>query len=517
MRLYKLRLITLLLLLIFSVLLIVSPFFFEKTGVIVNFVEGECSFEEGSIITEIKGFNIKHLNDFEEIEKTIKKNEYVSVVVNGGPGGCIALEDGNLGIKVSDIPSKKLKFGSEIQGSKIISFSISNGNPNEVKNIIEKRIKLLGIPETEVFVEDNLINIKTIFTEKVLFLIEEGKLEARIKQELNLENGVAEVVLGDNSYKLIVNNKSEIKINNLTYKINQSFFIGNVEFVVRNITNVIEIEAVLFKSNEVELIGDGLISYQPSIKMYRIEIPIRISKTVSKKFVSLTKNIPIVPGQTPVLKAMLIYYLNEKKLSELSIPYDMKGKEIESISIIFFTKTKEEGIKLKTKVEVGSIGNVPKLEFVKEFYYPGKYYKTILYSAVLFTILITSVVLVISKKVNSITVGFKILGLVGVNIIILFGIAAFSQNIFNYGWIIDLASVIGIFTIILITTGKLLVIGAKNIELRKNIKRFEFLLIPFSFIMLFVLKGFGIALFFGIVIKLLFTDPLFEDFIYKRI
>jgi len=44
------------------------------------------------------------------LKKNLKKGEYVSLIANGEPAFCVALEDGNLGIKVSDIPSKKLSL-----------------------------------------------------------------------------------------------------------------------------------------------------------------------------------------------------------------------------------------------------------------------------------------------------------------------------------------------------------------------------------------------------------------------
>jgi hypothetical protein len=247
----------------------------------------------------MKNLQIKSLKDFLEVERNLKKGEYVSLIANGEPAFCVALEDGNLGIKVSDIPSKKIKFSGEIQGWKEIAFSSKNESElNKIKNIVEERIKFFAIPSTSVSFENNLLKIRTIFPEEVFSLIEKGKIEARIEQEIKLENNVGKILIGDNSYQLkLVNEK--IELNNTFYKVNESFSINNLRFFIVNTTNTsIVIETTVFQNNHLTRIGQSTISYQPAAKMYKVEIPVSVSEEGSENFVLITKNLPVFPDHS---------------------------------------------------------------------------------------------------------------------------------------------------------------------------------------------------------------------------
>jgi hypothetical protein len=520
MKFHKLRLAVLLLLLIFSTLLLGLPFFFEERGVIVNFVKGECSFDEGSIITQVKGFDISDLKDFKEIEKTIRKNEHVSMIVDGGPGSCTALENGDLGIEVSNIPSRKLKFGSDIQGSTILSFIIKEKNEVEkIKDIIEKRIRIFGIPETRVDVKDNIIQIITIFPEKVSLLIEKGELEARIEQEIGLENGIGDIFIRDDYYKVKIKDE-QIEINNFTYKINQTFLINNLEFQIINFTErKLILQAIVFDNVEIEKeIGLSSITYDSTLRMYRVDIPIRISENASNNFISVTKNLAAIPGPQPILRGSLVYYLDGEELSRLTIPYEMKGRELRAISIIFFANSQKEALNKKRRIEAAIVGSIPRLSFIGETFFPPQLYEFILLMSVIFTIVLVSLTMLFSKLYfKNLKLAPKILGLIGIDIVLLFGLAAFSQTFFEYGWILDLSSIIGIFVFSLVCIIKIFLIYKEVVEreISKFSKYFDPIFFSIGFVSLFIVREFGIALFFGMIIKWLITDPLFKNFIKK--
>jgi hypothetical protein len=500
----QIRVVILIFLLLFSLYFIFSPYFFERKGVIVNFVENEkCTLKENSIITEMKNLQIKSLKDFLEVERNLKKGEYVSLIANGEPAFCVALEDGNLGIKVSDIPSKKIKFSGEIQGWKEIAFSSKNESElNKIKNIVEERIKFFAIPSTSVSFENNLLKIRTIFPEEVFSLIEKGKIEARIEQEIKLENNVGKILIGDNSYQLkLVNEK--IELNNTFYKVNESFSINNLRFFIVNTTNTsIVIETTVFQNNHLTRIGQSTISYQPAAKMYKVEIPVSVSEEGSENFVLITKNLPALPTIQPILQAKLIYYLDDQKISELSIPYEMKGRKLQTISIIFFAKNQAEALTLRKKVEAGLIGVLPELKFVSEKDLKPIYYQAVFYGNLFFFTVLSFTILILNRK--NFLLGLKTVGFLFVCIFILFGIASFSQQFLSYGWILDLPSFFGIFLF------ALTFLKEEKKEESKILKHLELILFTVGFCCLFLIRGFGIALFFGILIKLLLINPLLK-------
>jgi hypothetical protein len=503
----QIRFFTLILLLFFSLYFVLSPYFFEKKGVIVNFVENEkCTLKENSIITEMKNTQIKGLEDFLEVEKNLKKGEYVSLIANGEPAFCIALEEGNLGIKASDIPSKKIKFSGEIQGWKEIAFSSKNESEIEkTKEVIEKRIKFFGIPSTSALIEKGLLKIRTIFPEEVFLLTERGKIEARIEQEIKLENGIGKILIGDDSYQLKIVDE-EIEFNNVIYKTNESFLINDLKIFVKNITNTsLLIEMSVFQNTYLKQIGHGTISYLPAEKIYKVEIPVSVSEKASENFINVTKNLPAIPAPQPVLRGKLIYYLNGQKLAELSIPYEMKGRKLQTISIIFFAKNQGDALTLRKKVEAGLIGVLPELNFVSEKDLKPTYYQAIFYGNLIFWIALFSTIIILNRK--NFLAGLKIAGLLFSCIFVLFGIASFSQQFLSYGWILDLPSFLGIFLFALTFIIKEAI---KKKEENKILKYLEPILLVVGFCCLFLIRGFGFALFFGILVKFLLIDSLLK-------
>jgi len=100
--------------------------------------------------------------------------------------------------------------------------------------------------------------------------------------------------------------------------------------------------------------------------------------------------------------------------------------------------------------------------------------------------------------------GLKTVGFLFACIFILFGIASFSQQFLSYGWILELPSFFGIFLF------ALTFLKEEKKEESKILKHLELILFTVGFCCLFLIRGFGIALFFGILIKLLLINPLLK-------
>jgi len=509
MRPNQVRLLIFVLLLLFSIYFVFSPYFFERKGVIVKLVENEkCTLKENSIISEMKNVQIKNAKDFLEIEKNVKKGETITFIANNEPAICVAIEDGNLGVKVSDVPSKKIKFSGEIQGWHEITFSANKSELNKIKNTIEARIDFFKFPSTSVEVENENLKIKTIVPEEIFLLVDKGEIEARIEQEIKLENDTGNLLIGDDVYKLKVAN-GEIEVNGFLHKINESFLINEFKFFVANVTNKsIVIEATVFDNSNLKLAGQKLVRYQPETRMYRGEIPVIVSKQGGEKFANVTKNLPALPVQPMqlILQGRLIYYLDGQKISELSIPYEMKGKKVETIAIIFFAKNEADALSLGKKIEAGLIGVLPEVNFISERILEPSHKQLIFYGNLIFWTIFCMLFLILNRK--NLLNGLKTICFAFACVFILFGIASASQQLFSYGWILDIYSFLGIFAFAISFLAKETI--KKKASENKILKNFELIALAIGFCFLFIMRGFGMALFFGILIKILLVNKLLE-------
>jgi hypothetical protein len=314
-----------------------------------------------------------------------------------------------------------------------------------------------------------------------------------------LENNTGKILIGDSSYQFKIVNEG-IEFNNTLYKMNESFLINNLKIFVTNITNNSAIiEVSIFENRDLKQVSQSRVSYQPSIKMYKIEIPVSVSEEASRNFALVTKNLPAIPAPQPILQGRLIYYFDKKRLSELSIPYEMRGKELKTISIIFFEKNQNDALILNKKVEAGLIGILPELKILSEKFLEPIYNQAVLFGNFVFWTFLCLAVLILNRK--SLKLGLKIVSFLFASTFILFGIAAFSQQFFSFGWILDLPSFFGIF---LFASTFLVKKQTEN----KILKNLELILLAIGFCALFLIRGFGFALFFGILLKILLINPL---------
>ena len=141
------RLFILVLLLLASTYFIASPYISRSGGVFVSAIaeEGRCTLKVGDVISSVGGHQVQTKEDFYMSLKDFKKGEYVAMVVNNGPGGCNVLEDGYIGVNVSDAHAKRLMFGIDIQGGVTAVLSPTE-NPERIVKILERRAAIFGIP-----------------------------------------------------------------------------------------------------------------------------------------------------------------------------------------------------------------------------------------------------------------------------------------------------------------------------------------------------------------------------------
>ena len=488
---------------IFAILLLISfiplllNFLPKPSGVVVISVENpSCTFGNGDVITEIRGKSIKNSQDFYSIQKELKKGEYVSMVVNGGPGGCKVIEDGELGIKVSDIERRKMKLSIEFGGGKKIF--LSTNQSQEMVEVLKKRIELLGLPETKVNISNSLVEIicpKYVNLDK---LLSRGEFKATIEQELEIENESVEVKIGTSKYSFLVNN-STIVFQNQKYREGKVFYIDGIEIEILNITNhSVLIEEKIFDNKDVVRVFKelGSVRYNPSARSYEFSIPIELSENASERIIKVTRGLKTTLVRDELIfQGFLVYYLDGEKISSLVVPFRVTLEGIKNINILGFSKSSKDALKKMTLIEISlEAGSLPEFQIVKEVKFEGSSKLLLQISYISFGIaalsLLTLSSLTLKRK------GFWIFLISLSTSFIVFGLALISQLI-SQGIIIDKNFLFGLLAIPFLNFFNTYLFQKKK---RKYTKFLKIGILTISIIFLLTAKNLGISLFLFLIL-----------------
>jgi len=518
-------------LLILFTYFLISPFISRKPGVVVTFVDedNKCGqIRERDIVTQVGGVVTSNSEDFEKAVQTIKTGEHVRMVVNNGPGGCEALRDGYIGIDVADIPSKHLKFGLDIQGGEVTILkpreTLSLAELEEEKEIIGERIKGLGLSETRVYTSDSTIRIVSL-TEMISTLIKTGNFEAKIGQDIEVENGTGEIRLGDRFYDIETVDE-KLKINDSYYQTEQTFLLEDIEFKILNITNSsLGVEAKFLDNDDVARVLSSLsfVRFNADFRVYEFNIPLEISDEASDRFMRITKGlrVTVVGGQS--LEGNLIYYLDGGKVSELNRPFgmEMAGMEINSINVIGFGSENEV---INKKLEIQAIlksGTLVEMEIIGKEKFEPTLRNTVLELSLLTALVITaSTTILIHRRYKNKKVFFIPL-LIGIEVFCVVGIAALTQSVSGVGWVLNFLSIIGLVIFSFVSLSLLIIkteekIKQKQLFLWYKHRRiaglstfFYFSVFLTAFVLLFTpIKEIGFSIITGLFIGFI-TKPIY--------
>jgi len=535
----NIKLIVLLALLLIAGVFLVKPMLTKNLGVTVLSLDSDskCSLNEGDVITQVGGKVVSNSIDFKNAEGVVKAGVYTTMVVNGGPGGCVAARDGYFGVNAADIPSNNLKFGIEIQGGVESTFrpvqSLTADQMSKIIKILNKRIQITNLPESKVYSSDGDVKIISLPGESIGALVMPGNFEATISRDVKFENGTGEFGVGNSTYSMENLNGSLISINNSVYGIGQTFYLEKIKFHLLNITNTsASIEATVFTNDDIIQILQSYISvtYDSTYQRYQYSVPVEISSDASDRFIAITKKLPTVYiAGTATLEGNLVYYLDGVVINKLGIPFEMMGKKLDNISIVGFRRTSVEATNEKTEVEVATSGKLTselKMAGVK-YFEPASREKILWAVAVVASVSIISTLALSQLRYKKIKLGGLIALLVGVEVVFVIGVAAIVQTFYGYGWIFDQASVAGLLALIVFGCIQMILLSEKVMKKRdfglymshKKILNLgtalEIAVFLFAFSMLFFLKGFGLTFTVGFIFGLL-AKWIFEDFLKKQ-
>jgi hypothetical protein len=521
-----LRTILLLLLVLVSTYLILSPYVLKRQGVLVSYVENsDCTLKPGDVINSIRGQQINSLEDFNKVIKNIKKGEHVTMVVNNGPGSCTAIEDGYLGINVTKLPSDELRFGIDLQGG-VITILKPEKNVNNVAEILKKRAVAYMMPDVQVLVNGSTIKLVSLSPDVVPVLLEKGVFEATILENVEITNNTGDIPVGDNVYTVELVDK-DVKVNGVTYSINSTFQLDNITFKVKNVTNVsVVVEASVFGNADVlRTLGSGTLSYNSNTKMYEFSIPIEISEEASKRFNKILKNAPTYfNGRQTLVEGFLVYYIDGKPISSLLIPAEFARQEVRQLSVIGFSPNINDASLTRQKVfaslESGElVTDVKVIGF--DSYKPSLQNVSLLLTGISFGSFLAILSTVFYFRYKKLKVGFVAIALTLTCVFVTLGFLALVQKILPM-WVINFQTLLGLIVLMFVCmyysfisaevqlkkSAHIITIFRKNISL-KTVS--DFLIIVVAFALLFTsFKFFATTLLAGFIIYRILVSPLYE-------
>jgi len=364
-------------------LLSLSRIFFQTSWLEVSFVNESANCQNvkvGDRITQISGKVISSLEDFREALENVKKGDFVSIVSNGQPASCVAIDDKNLGFSLKEQKTKVLNFGIDIEGgTRVLLRIVGNSTATqaqEIAKILTERLNAYGLSDIKVLpVSEDLIQIEAAgLTEDDIrnFLIKQGYFEGKVVDVISLMNGKGSIVFNGTEIQFEISNET-IKILNQTFNISEGFYIDGIKYEIVNKTeDKVIIAANVFTAKDIENIftdvqrnyitryGDG----------YRFVFTIQISKEGAERFALVTKGQPTYySGGQLYIRPKLVLYLDKKPITELNIVSNIAGEPITTPSIEGWRKTLEEAtlekLRLQSILKSGSLPVELKIERVE--------------------------------------------------------------------------------------------------------------------------------------------------------
>ena len=330
------------LLLAFSAYSLAGSYFTRSSVVTVDLIKtgADCGpLKVGDKIISVGPKTITNSADFSSIVSTVKAGDYVAMVVNGGPGNCKAIGDGDLGFTVKETVTGGLKFGPDISETKSYIYSLGNANSSTLersRKIIEERMNFYDFTQTRMEVVGDKIRIVPAFDDELNDLVRQGRIRGTVFESFKLEQGTAKVIVGNVSYILKPGNDS-ISINGTDFQSNKPFELSNVTFHFMNVTGgSMNLEAALYENEDV-LIGSSsqvIVREDSKSGLYFYYIQVSVAPDINEKLTNIIKRAEsvLVPSGGTLLNARLNYYVDDQMVSSLAIPVEMIGNQINAIS-----------------------------------------------------------------------------------------------------------------------------------------------------------------------------------------
>lgn len=478
---------------------------------------------------------IYKINDI-DAEKALDKeyNGLVKLITNKGV--VFLIVNKTLPFKAEPLGMTNLVFGLDIKGGiRAIVEPVNNASKDTMQQaliVLQNRINLYGLRESnfrllshanKTFIE---ITISGGTENELKRLLEhKGQFEARIPLYVN------KLVL-EKSYDIILKNNSII-LNNKEIKINETFRLENIDFVLSGVGKKANITAIVFTSNDIKFVY-----YDPQRSFIRRmengfqwTFAVELSDEGALKFSRITNNLDIIYDpmtKERYLSSKLYLYLDNKFMDSLNIAASLKGKEEKSPAITGYASTYKEAMKEKQYFQtILRSGSLPIELRIVEIYSVspklGIHFLSNIGSVVILALLTLSIVVFI--RFRSVKISLLVLCVSLSELIIILGVASAIH------WTIDLSAIAGILAAIGTGVDNQIVIIdqafrkiEKEMSLRHRITRAFFIIFtsagttiaamfPLVGMGFGMLRGFALTTMLGVLIGVFITRPAFANMV----
>jgi len=345
---------------------IFSPLVFSAAGLRVAEISVGAScgnLRIGDIITNVGGLRAPTLKDFQDASNAAKSGDRISMIVNGGPGGCTAIADGNLGITVETVSRGWMRLGTDIAGGNkfaVTATPFANGEtPASVAAVIGKRLGVIGLKDAYTSVDGSIIYAYLPNGKSVNPVLFPGKLEGLVRQPVPLSNGTAAVKIGSGQYTLSWDGV-RAAYDGVTHALGEPFDVGGVTVTVSNFTNAsLTVDELIFENGDITPMPGGQehVAYDSASASYVYSVPIELSSEVSKRFADAVGGLqPLYGSDQGTLNGILVYSIDGSELSRLSIPSSILNSPLTSLSITGNDRSLDNAVYKKKLVDMSLSG-----------------------------------------------------------------------------------------------------------------------------------------------------------------
>lgn len=504
---------------------LMSPLFFSRAGLkVVSISSGaSCgSLRIGDVITGIGGSRMPSTKDFYDASRIAKKGDRVAMVVNGGPGGCTAVADGDLGVSVEDVSRGWMKLGTDVAGGEKFTVRITSlaadETPTKIAEIIKRRFDAIGVKDAYTVVEDGAVGVYLPKGESINSVMFPGAIECAAGQEVKLMDGVAKIKIGGSTQSLSWDGKTVTTVNG-TYKIGDAFELDGVKIRVANFTNSsLTVRETIFDNGGAKKLegGQGSVAYDATSMSYVFSVPVELDDESSKRFSDVIGGLEPLYGSTSgVLNGLLLYYVDDVELSKLSIPSSILSSPVKAMSMTGGERTMDNAVYKKKLLDVALEGKIASALDAKDAAaFEGKMSWMLSFAELFLAGCASALFIAVAALYRNVRLALFAAVVPILEIIFILAVAEMSQSLSARGWVVDSATIAGIcaFAAFSVLQTVMLTEKAARSRFSKLYTRLALAFIAAGVAVSFTpLNRFGLALAFGGILGYAIVKPFYEE------
>jgi hypothetical protein len=508
-----------------------SPYLTKKTGaIVVDISNPDCqNIHAGDVITEAGGNQVQSVQDFNSLK--FQPNQFVSIIVNLGPGGCKALSNGTLGISAKATSSQGILFGTDLIGGR--KYIINTIPINRIQNItatLNARVQYFGISGIKIQNSGSEIDITAPESTNVNQILFPGYFEGSVEEQVTLGSS-ALVYVGSTNYT-VAQSGNGFLVGDDMHSIGESFYLKDVKVTIENATNnTVVFSFQIYNNSDIlgEVPGYAQSGFDQSSGFYSFNTVISLKPSAAGKFAEVTQNIKtVISGNQVNLNAMLVDKLDGTEVSRLGIPVTLKNQNLNNVAIVAFDSSKgalaNKKILIESTVNTGYIPYSLSIARTEEIQPTQK--NNVIPSLAAVIVLLVAAPLVIGRKYKKMKHNLISILIGAAEIFSVVSLFAAVQLFYRLNVVFDFTALVGIMLLSLNWMFEVVAINLsrhaqKEMSIRVKYKKIISSTGLMKVVLVLVAVGvaaygygnFGIIIFGGLILDFILFRPFYKSFV----